>query len=670
MDGSQDGSRDFGIAWDNFFNLVRMGASFSGRERNRAFLNTRDGRFSNISIGSGFDFPDDGRAVTLVDWDHDGDLDVWVSNRNAPRLRLLLNNSPRTARSLRLQLVGDGTTTNRDAIGARVELRLAAADGQAAAPLAQTLRAGGGYLAQNSKWLHFGLGGADRVENVSVRWPSGDREEFGPAAAGKRYLLRQGSGQATEVDATARAVELAPAKQDVPDASSRGAVRFMTAVTLPQLTAATWEGREQPLVVGGGRARLINLWASWCTPCLKELKELASHHDELSAAGIEVVALAVDGVGGDTSDPQNAKAFAERSALPFTTRRATQATLDRLQLVHNQHTSMHFRLPLPCSFLVDADGRLIALYKGPTTADHIMEDVKKSATPLEERFSWSSLLGGRVLMQPAAEDALKAAEGEKRLRLAQFLRRSGLIAQAVEQYQAVIELWPECGMAYRDLGNIMAQQRRPREAVALWTKAVQFDPNLVDAQMNLGAVYMNQGRGREALAHFEKAHELEPDDAEILNNLGVAQTAVGQYAEAIRNFERALEINDRDPRAHGNLARLLATCADAQYRDGQRALEHAKRANQLLAWRDVAALVDLAAAHAELGQFEEAIKRQTQAIGLAPPRAQPRLRSYLELYESGQPLRPPRPQDADSEPPQDADSEPPQDGDSEPPQEN
>ena len=79
--------------------MMHEGRSFSSHERNCVYLNTGSapaggGRFANISAISGLDFPDDGRAVALVDWDHDGDLDMWISNRNAPRLRLMRNEQP------------------------------------------------------------------------------------------------------------------------------------------------------------------------------------------------------------------------------------------------------------------------------------------------------------------------------------------------------------------------------------------------------------------------------------------------------------------------------------------------------------------------------------------------------------------------------------------------
>ena len=57
------------------FRLMREGVSWSGHERNTCFLSSgAAGRFIDISKASGFDFPDDGRAMVLTDWDGDGDL--------------------------------------------------------------------------------------------------------------------------------------------------------------------------------------------------------------------------------------------------------------------------------------------------------------------------------------------------------------------------------------------------------------------------------------------------------------------------------------------------------------------------------------------------------------------------------------------------------------------
>ena len=136
---------DAGALDDVLYSLVRQGRSWGGRDRNCAFLNLGSGRFADISSASGFDFPDDGRAVARVDWDQDGDLDLWVVNRNGPQLRLLVNEVNSGHHWLALRLVGNGTTTNRDAIGARVEVDIAGDDiaGDDIAGFVQILKSGG-----------------------------------------------------------------------------------------------------------------------------------------------------------------------------------------------------------------------------------------------------------------------------------------------------------------------------------------------------------------------------------------------------------------------------------------------------------------------------------------------------------------------------------------------
>ena len=118
-----------------FAKMFGEGRSFSGHERNCCYLNPGNssaaaGKFANISAASGLDYPDDARAIILLDWDQDGDLDVWASNRNAPRLRLLRNEIPKSGNFINLSLVGNGTTTNRDAIGARVEIVVDPSEGK------------------------------------------------------------------------------------------------------------------------------------------------------------------------------------------------------------------------------------------------------------------------------------------------------------------------------------------------------------------------------------------------------------------------------------------------------------------------------------------------------------------------------------------------------------
>jgi hypothetical protein len=111
---------------------------------------TETEHFSDVSAVVGLDFVEDGRAFALADFDHDGRLEVFLKNRNAPQLRILKNVVDDLPPSIAFRL--QGTKSNRDAIGASVTVETGA--------LRQTrmLQAGSGFLSQHSKDVFFGLG--------------------------------------------------------------------------------------------------------------------------------------------------------------------------------------------------------------------------------------------------------------------------------------------------------------------------------------------------------------------------------------------------------------------------------------------------------------------------------------------------------------------------------
>ena len=158
--------------------MILKGASLSGHERNRVFMQTRSSgtlQYVDISSISGLDFLGDGRSFAWLDVDRDGRRDVALTNANEPRVQLLRNQHQSLNSVLALRLVGakrdavsaPGGASNRDAIGARVEV---VADGLLRVA---ELRAGEGLAAQNSSELLIGLGDAQAIESIRVRWPSG-----------------------------------------------------------------------------------------------------------------------------------------------------------------------------------------------------------------------------------------------------------------------------------------------------------------------------------------------------------------------------------------------------------------------------------------------------------------------------------------------------------------
>ncbi len=128
------------------------------------------------------------------DLDEDGDLDLVLADRSgAPYVHVFMNQLGQDRAWLELLL--EGTNGNRDAIGARVRLQVGDRS------QIREVRGGGGHSnTQGTRWVHFGLGDAEAVDALSVRWPGGQEESFTDLAPRGRYLLRQGSGRAERRD--------------------------------------------------------------------------------------------------------------------------------------------------------------------------------------------------------------------------------------------------------------------------------------------------------------------------------------------------------------------------------------------------------------------------------------------------------------------------------------
>ena len=267
-------TREYNEAWEALNRLIREGGSWSGRETNCAYLNLGDGSFADVSRTTGLDFMDDGRAFATVDWDHDGDLDLWVVNRTAPQVRFMRNDLPGGARSAAFRLTGE--RVNRDAIGARVEVR---AGGDR---WVREMQAGGGFLSQSSKWLHFGVGEHERLDELLVRWPDGSVERFADVETGRRYRLTQGTGSLEPVAAHgARKVRrLTPSTQRPIEPTEVANIGLTWRVDLPPVRLTDFEGREYVLGQGGDPL-LLNIWASWCPSCVQEFREWTAAREEI-----------------------------------------------------------------------------------------------------------------------------------------------------------------------------------------------------------------------------------------------------------------------------------------------------------------------------------------------------------------------------------------------------
>jgi hypothetical protein len=148
------------------------------------------GRFRDVSTGAGAYFRRKlvGRGLAWCDFDNDGRPDLAYTH-NAGPLVLLRNTSKSVGHSLSLELVGDGKKSNRNAIGAVVEIK------HNGRRQVQWVHGGGSYLSANDRRLIFGLGESEGMTEVEVTWPSGHRQQYGPLKAGV-YRLHEGQASA------------------------------------------------------------------------------------------------------------------------------------------------------------------------------------------------------------------------------------------------------------------------------------------------------------------------------------------------------------------------------------------------------------------------------------------------------------------------------------------
>jgi hypothetical protein len=109
-------------------------------------------------------------------------------------------------------------------------------------------------------------------------------------------------------------------------------------------------------------------------------------------------------------------------------------------------------------------------------------------------------------------------------------------------------------------------------------------------------------------------------------------------------LDEGICLDPRDGAAYNGLAWILATCPDAKYRDGKRAVEAARRSGELSGWRGVNAPGTLAAACAEDGDFDAAVQWQGRANGLYPGgKEKADGEARLKLYQAKTPYRESKP---------------------------
>jgi tetratricopeptide (TPR) repeat protein len=215
----------------------------------------------------------------------------------------------------------------------------------------------------------------------------------------------------------------------------------------------------------------------------------------------------------------------------------------------------------------------------------------------------------------------------------------GNLAEALADFSRTIELNRTYANAWFNRAELYRQQGDLNRALADYTQALRLNPREAAFYGTRGHALYQAGRVREAMQDYNRAVQLAPEGAGPLVNRADAHREQRAYAQAAADYRRALQLDPKLARAYLGAAWLLATCPDARYRNPEAALQFAQRAIELEGDEDYRYLDTLAAAHANAGQFAEAIDLARRVVELAPAAEKPRYEARLQLYQSQQPYR-------------------------------
>lgn len=195
IDYDNDGTLDFSILTGTEERTPRLRgerremhlaqARFINRYANEPnlFFMHQEGFWYHVGDFSQTGYVGNSRGCAVFDFDGDGDLDMAINDYEAPG-KLFRNEQSLGHSWIRLHLLG--TRSNRNAIGARVELRDSRGEAHHALVVSRK-----GFLSQDPIPLHFGLGKAEGIREGVIHWPSGVSQTIGALEGRKRHVIEE-----------------------------------------------------------------------------------------------------------------------------------------------------------------------------------------------------------------------------------------------------------------------------------------------------------------------------------------------------------------------------------------------------------------------------------------------------------------------------------------------
>jgi tetratricopeptide (TPR) repeat protein len=197
-------------------------------------------------------------------------------------------------------------------------------------------------------------------------------------------------------------------------------------------------------------------------------------------------------------------------------------------------------------------------------------------------------------------------------------------------------------MIQNNLALALQRQGKLAESACHFAEALRMTPGNLSAHMNLGSVLFSLGRTQEAIDKYRYVVSLSPSDVDAHQCLAESLLWTGDLQGAVDSYNAVLRLDPHNVLALTRLAWILATSEEDSLRDGRKAVQLASKAIRESGHDNAHCLDVLAAAYAQAGMFDDAVKTCRRALELSGELERGALRSRLDLYRRDMPYREPR----------------------------
>lgn len=215
----------------------------------------------------------------------------------------------------------------------------------------------------------------------------------------------------------------------------------------------------------------------------------------------------------------------------------------------------------------------------------------------------------------------------------------GQMKEAEQLLDDVIEIKPDHANAYFNRGELRYEMGKLESSLADYDRAIALQPGEADFHTGRAHARFQLGQTAAAVEDYRRAFQSDAGSVTRAIDLADALQNVGQWRQAAESYRNALQLDGNNLRTQLNLAWLLATCPDASLRDGMQALTITESLRDIPEQEEFRYIDTHAAALAETGQFEKAVRVAQTGQRLVPASERSGFEARIEAYKANKRYR-------------------------------